>query len=215
MKKTLFIILMALLVSCETERAAMTEISSETKSSQFSSLSPNLLKANSLGINSNYPNGQIILVIFPTAACDGEYGRGYEYSAYVTSNTTVPYERIVYSQIIDYSSQSIYAVPIFRIPANEHVSSQAQNVFVGLSINSSNISPIVRRVDINNEPQSGYEFLDIRTAITTCPETSWGKDPCQSLTVKDCLKKYNQHLYEFLYEQPKPKPEPEAKNLGK
>ncbi|KGT08908.1 hypothetical protein CMU71_15745 [Elizabethkingia anophelis] len=51
MKKTLFIILMALLVSCETERAAMTEISSETKSSQFSSLSPNLLKANSLGIN--------------------------------------------------------------------------------------------------------------------------------------------------------------------
>ena len=42
-----------------------------------------------------------------------------------------------------------------------------------------------------------------------------GKGSMPKLNRKRLFEKYNQHLYEFLYEQPKPKPEPEAKNLGK
>ncbi|GGG51334.1 hypothetical protein [Epilithonimonas arachidiradicis] len=139
---------------------------------------------------------EAVFVAFPTLSCSNEK---YKYVGYVAARNKSNYSREVYTKIVDKNTNSIYASPVFTIPANENLSSTTQPILNFQTLNSNNMELQVMSVKIGGINQTDYNFPTISTSINNCTYifTTDGKAPCEGMSVKECLDQYFQPGWQF------------------
>lgn len=139
---------------------------------------------------------EIAYISFPTRMCSNG---SFKYSAYVAARNKSNYPRVVSTKIIDNDTKIMYASPSFIIPANENVSTMTHPILTYETLQANNIILQVTDVKIENIAQTDYTFLTNKASINNCTfvVSSDQSDPCNGLSVKECLEKYFQPGWEF------------------
>jgi len=189
--KYLFLILSVIsLYSCNDDYSNMENNNFQTNKKENKIIKDSIIKYDEQDIK------EIVFVSFPTLSCS--YDK-YKYVGYVAARNKSSYSREVYTKIVDKNTNSIYASPVFTIPANENVSSTAQPILNFQVLNSNNIELQVMSVKIGGINQTDYNFPTNNTSINNCTYifTTDGKAPCDGMSVKECLDQYFQPGWQF------------------